>query len=509
MPSNDRLPPWRRGALTGANSVLIILAVATVVRVIVLLLSENGIDFHFNAYDRPLFTWYDWMPSSRWLPMPSYGPLHFYVLRALFLILGFDPEYLPRIASLVFGVAALWPLMRVTRRLFGAKAALWAGLAGALYPLGVRLSVVSLEVTLFLLLLLLATDAFARAVEDRRHGWKPILWAALWLNLAGATRFEAWFLIPLMALALLRVSFWRAVAFGALASVFPVFWMAANHYLTGDALNFASVSAAVQAVHAAGSGWSRAWGWPGILAATSTWPAVLGMAGGLVLALSRRRGGAVAALGLGLLAAFVVFAVRGTMALNETKYVASVAMLLLPFFGLGFAWLNDRVAPAGRAAVALGLVAVLVAFSGTRIAADNQRFAASDDVEKLCAYLAQSPPDGGKILLGVRYQGYILVHGGQPYERFSLVPGDDRTGRRSEADFWRLVDENAPCLLIHNTLPDRLDFQDLVAIDGVGTREVAAGGFGFGQVFRSGDWFVLAVERAATAPIPASGQSSQ
>jgi hypothetical protein len=479
----------------------LVLLIAIAVRAWILSVTGNGIDFHFNAYDRPIFTWFDWMQSDRWVPLINYGPLHFYLLRAMFTVFGYDPTFAPRLLSLLFGVAALWPLMRIARRNFGDQAALAAGIGGAFYPLAVRLSSVSLEVTLFNFLALCAVDALEKGVGKNGKTTKYVAFAALWLNLACATRFEGWLLIPILTLLFLRASFWRAFAFGAIASFFPLLWMGVSYKVVGSPVLFASVAATVQRIHSQAVPLiDRMLGWPKIHLATITVFVVLVTVVGLLAALQKRKGLAPAAVGLGLFALFELFAIRGSMAFNETKYLATVGLALMPFFGFGAVWLSQklplRISTVGFWAILLAAAA----FSTATIRADNERFAPPADAVQLCDFLEKSDPEKGRVLLGVRFQGYILVKSGLPYDRFALVPGDDNTGRRSEEDFWRIIEQESPCLLIHNTLPDRLDFQDLVAIDGKATRNQTLRGYDFNVVFQRGFWMVLSVEKNSATP---------
>lgn len=501
MPARDSL---RAGAFSKRRhrlALLGVLLIGALVRLWILAVTENGVDFHFNAYDRSIFTWYDWMKSDRCVPMFAYGPLHFYLLRAVFSLTGYEPYFVPRFLSLIFGVATLWPLMSISRRAYGDRASIWTGLAGAFYPLGVRLSVVSLEVTLFHFLAFLALDSLLHTIEMRRGGWGQAAASAVWLNLACATRFEGWLLIPLMFLLLVRTHFWKAVLFGAMSSFFPLLWMGVNKVVTGNPVAFATVSATVQKVQLGKLPLlERAFGWPVIMVQTSTWLVIALAALGIALAVQKRKGGNLGAVTGGLFLLFVLFAIRGTMALNETKYIATIGFLILPFSGLSIEWLSQRVTGKIRQGIAWGLVFLVVIFSLATIQKDNARFAPPPEVKSLTRYLSKIDASKGKVLLGVRFQGYILVRSDLPYERFVLVPGDDKTGKRSERDFWQIVKKEAPCLLVHNVLADRLDFQDLVPIDGQTKKKVTINDYDFQSIFKSGVWMVLSIKKTTTVP---------
>jgi len=482
-------------------ALLALVLLAGLFRLWLILTCDNGIDFHFNAYDKPIFTWHDWMQSDRIIPMYGYGPLHFMILRAIFALSGYDPLLIPRLVSLVFGVLCLLPIWAMTKRAFGTGAAIMACFAAAIYPLGARLSAVSLEVSLFNFLLLACVYYLDRASSGKNQGkWAQVIFAGLFLNLACATRFEGWLAIPIMTLLMLRASFIRAFVFGAIASVFPVAWMVASKIATGDPIVFASVSAAVQKVHSAGhSAFALAFGWPKILMATSTPVVVILAAVGLYLGLKKRKGIVPAAVGLYFFALFIFFAFRGTMALNETKYIASVGLLILPFFG--FASIRTLYLRPGKTTgiVLLSLIVAAVgAFSVSKTIKDSKAFAASDQVIELCDFLNRQENSGMKVLLGVRYQGYILAKSGLPFNNFVLIPSDDKTGRRSETEFWNAVTAHSPCLIIHNTLPDLLDFQQIIPIDGRKVLDAKINGYKFEPVFARPFWMVLKVSPEAS-----------
>jgi len=497
--------------------ILLALSVAAIIRAWVLSVTENGIDFHFNAYDRPIFTWNDWMNSHRWIPLIDYGPVHFYFLRFLFYFSGYDLFLMPGILSLVFGVASILPLMRITRRNFGQRAALWAGLGCAFYPLGIRLSTVSLEVTIFHFFVLVALDFLDKGLSKKRGIRIDLVIAGSWLTVACATRFEGWLMIPVFTgvilTALLRKTFLEnrrpglktifskailpVILFGLAASLFPLFWMVASYKMTGDPTNFASISAVVQKIHALSVPFiDRALGWPIIFFQTTTFITVLVIIVGLVVSVAKKEGLYVLVIALFMFALFILLAIRGAMALNETKYISTITMMLLPFFGFGAAWLGQNISPRNHLVVSMVIVMAAGIVSMGAVNKDNIKFAPSENVKSLCKNLSTLSEEEGKVLLGVRYQGYIIARSGLSYERFVLVPGDDKTGHRSPDDFWRIVKREAPCVIIHNTLPDMLDFQKIIPIDGKTKKEATLSGYNFKSIFISDQWMLLSVTRA-------------
>jgi hypothetical protein len=62
--------------------------------------------------------------------------------------------------------------------------------------------------------------------------------AAVATILATLTRYEGWFLIPFAGAAFVLNRWWRGLLYLAVASLGPLYWLAHNWYLTGDALAF-------------------------------------------------------------------------------------------------------------------------------------------------------------------------------------------------------------------------------------------------------------------------------
>lgn len=169
----------------------------------------------------------------------QFGPLHLYAVGAA-LLAGIDKEDAGRWVSLLFGVLSVLPLFFLTRRLFGWKAGLVSGLAFAAWGMHVQLSTTAASESLALFTLLMTLSFFASGWEDGRI--RPLFGAALFLNLACATRYDAWLLIPLLALLLAfgdkdrLAAATRAVIFALACLPFPGIWMQGNEREMGSAL---------------------------------------------------------------------------------------------------------------------------------------------------------------------------------------------------------------------------------------------------------------------------------
>ena len=166
----------------------------------------------------------------------QYGPFHIYLVG---IATGFvDREIAGRLVSLLCGVLTVVPLYRLGRRIAGWQAGVVACLALAVWGLHIQFSTTSASEALAILLMVSAFDALSSALESGSR--RGLVWAAIWVNVATAVRYDAWMYPPLLVLAILLIrrnrSFRTAeiVAFGAACLVFPVLWMIGNYRMHGD-----------------------------------------------------------------------------------------------------------------------------------------------------------------------------------------------------------------------------------------------------------------------------------
>ena len=158
----------------------------------------------------------------------QFGPLHLYLL-ALAEWLWPSLLHAGRVVSLLSGIATVVPLERLSRRLFGERAASWAVFGFAFWGMHIQCSTTSASEAVNLLFVVWALERFSAWHEnpDRRAA---LMAAALLLNLACATRYDAWLLVPLLVLAVgLKARSLRTMAwFAALSGTFAVAWLCGN-----------------------------------------------------------------------------------------------------------------------------------------------------------------------------------------------------------------------------------------------------------------------------------------
>jgi hypothetical protein len=304
----------------------------------------------------------------------QFGPLHIYLVGAALSV--FDRNDASRFVSLVFGVLTLVPVFALTRHYFGSPSATWAGLAFAVWGLHIQASTTGGSEAVALFLMWVAFAWLARALY--RPHWLPFVIAALAMNLAAATRYDAWMYIPLLAL----MPLWqwpdkaRAVRLGllflCLCLPYPVYWMVGNAAAHGDALYPLTYIDEFHRVWALESGggwrewWIRAQGvgfWPAMALFTlSPGVAILGLVG-MASAWQMRPASRWLIVATAVPTAYYAF--RTTVLFDFVplgRFTVVQVSLLLPFVVTGWSWIlaqRGRIV-ARRVAIASLAVAVLM-----------------------------------------------------------------------------------------------------------------------------------------------------
>jgi hypothetical protein len=168
-------------------------------------------------------------------------------------------------SALCFVAAGVF-LFAATRRLFGSHAAAAAATAlMALNPNLLYLQSIPMTEPVFLVCLMALLYFTVRFRETERAVW--VVAAGVAACAATLTRYEGWFLLPFVALWLAVIRKRGAAAaflFSAIAVAGPLYCLASNWYLTGDALDFLRGPYSARAIQGAalypGKGdWRLAW----------------------------------------------------------------------------------------------------------------------------------------------------------------------------------------------------------------------------------------------------------
>jgi Dolichyl-phosphate-mannose-protein mannosyltransferase len=456
-----------------------LLAFYIALRVVVFHYSDNGIDFHHNAYDRGIFV-QNWMQDFRLVPDVSYGPVHFYLVGAVMLILP-DPVLAPRLLALICSIVVFVLIYKLTRRLYGPWEAIVAGILAAAHPHGVRLSVVGLEMMPYAMILIgafLALHYFW--TSDRKFALAAL--AGLLFTLAAATRFEAWIVLPIVCVAALIKEWKSGLVFCVAASIFPAAWMGYHFHLYGEPFHFLGIAGNIAGVHMQKLPlWQRALGWPIILVKYAPLPTCLLALVGFVTAWSNK---AIRPLLLGAGLTFAIFetqTIRGVMGTNETKYVMPLVLMVIPQAAQEVTRRIDG--HQVLRGIIIFMSCVMLILVPVRIIRDGRAFAAPKGAKEQAAFLAKLPADA-KVMIGTSLQGYLLVEG-DLMSRAVLPYPEDTTGRMSAERIAGFV-KDSPVRFVAYQYDDPVDFAPLMKLP-ADADNAQWKGFNFQRVFLSVD----------------------
>lgn len=311
--------------------------------------------------------------SIRWLEDPHlithgvWGPLHYYLI-AFALWLWPDPVSGPVGLHVLVGVATPLLVYAFTRTaIAGPRAALLVAATYAIYPIAIRNSL-SVRSEVPFVLLLLGAMIFVELARGDRGSWKHAVAAGISLTLAAMLRYEAWMLIPLLALLLWRKPRLMGV-FVACALVHPVFWMVGNGIHSGDPLysiNWASRSEREgmgRAMMPLSTRIIRAFEYPGLILRGMTVPiGVIAVAGAIVALVNRERCRVwlLPVAGLTLLLMWGI--ARGAL-VPKINYTTTIGTMLFPFAAVIWRRLGVENWPVRRLMVLGAAIIGLMVFS--------------------------------------------------------------------------------------------------------------------------------------------------
>ena len=326
--------------------------------------------------------------GERWMANPhlitafgdgagQYGPLHLYLVGVATLFA--DREFAGRFVSLICGVLTVVPLYRIGRRLAGWQAGFVACLALAVWGLHIQFSTTAASESVTILLVLSALSAFSSALERGRQ--RDLVWAAFWLNLAEAVRYDAWMYPPILAAAVMltgsqaEVSRRQLAGFVAACLLFPALWMLGNYRMHGDPtfpLDYINGEHSRWAATYAGlwrGVWLRAQGigfWPAMAVVSLTPGVAVFSVVGIVAVWRERR--TVRWIVVALFAPVLYYALRTTVLADFvplTRYMAVSLAVMLVFAWDGYValtrgWGSSRALSLARASAVLAVAIPVV-----------------------------------------------------------------------------------------------------------------------------------------------------
>jgi hypothetical protein len=357
------------------------------------------------------------------------------------------------VLHLAIGVAIPLVVYRIALAMFGAeRPAMFAGLAFAVYPPAVGVSLAAMAETPFLLCIGLSLLFLVRAhTAPKGEGTLAACASGIFIGLASALRYEAWMLMPFMTVLFVRRPR-LGIAFLAPALVHPVFWMIGNAIAHADPLyGFTWASDYERRVNgrAALASTSTSWSLRQIgmfvsAAVRHLTPLLVVLIGwGILETLRRRPRQAIWLIPpAGLFALLIAAAFHGSLAV-KWRYTAVFGLLLMPYTAPAFAWLG--VVRWSRMRVAVLAVALIVGVSvftfeplwknvprGRQLAAPTTlHFTGEDTALRLLPLLERGMQGGADALVSDFYGWgptyYVALQSKLPPRDICLTAPDPRT----------------------------------------------------------------------------------
>jgi hypothetical protein len=478
-----------------------IFLVALVARVAFLVLFDNSFGHEIETYSK-INLMVAWLFAGGGYPDTNFGPLHTWLLRLV--TLPFDDLVLPaRTLSLVCGVLLLIPFAHAVRLVFGSRVALVAAALLAVTPVHLRGSTTSLALSPYTLFLMCGLYYYLRADHGSGRGHWVLALSAVFLNLAGMLRFEAWLFLPPLCLLLARKDLSQAIRFGAMCMVFPGIHLYTCHTQNGDWVSFATTSAGafsylkdVPLTHKL-FGWFVAFG----RGMTVTTAVLAGL--GLLYAAHKRKGALFAALFLFNYAIFQYKSLTNTSDPLMVRYTAGMTLMLLPFAAYVLTAAGDFIArKVGDSRVGIApLLAAVMAQALFFSTVEGRQAALPDSVWQTALEIRELAGPDSVILAPVRYHPFFLVESRVPHDRFVMLQFTEH-GSELDVDYLqKMLDETPPTLVV-------LDYHEPVNRQDVSNRHAfdippeatsaVSRGLRFERLAKHGDYHIFATspERA-------------
>ena len=419
------------------------------VRLTFLILFDNLYSHEAESYSKINLV-NTWIDAGKPYPDINFGPLHTWIIYLMTLF--FQNPVLPvRILSLLCGTIALVPYALTVKLMFDNKTALGAAALLAALPVHIRGSATSLALAPFILFICSGLYFYFRYRKQRSVKFSWLVFSALFFNLAGMLRFEAWLFLPLLSLFLVRKNFWHAVAFGAMNLVFPLVHMGVCFRQSGNPFMFATTSSTsflqympLMPLSYKLTGWFVSFGISMTVAV-----AVLSLFG-LLYALFVKKGFHFAMLLFFNFSIFQYKTLTNTIDPSLTRYTTSMALMMLPFASMILWSFAERFGKKSGRGVIIGIVlfAILAGqqlfFASTQAANE----ALPKDVKQTVEFIRQNSGPDDFIMADSRFHPYVMVESGLPNKQFvSLEFTPDRLHLKEDR-LQHLIETTPPTFVI-------------------------------------------------------------
>ncbi len=195
-----------------------------------------------DATDRTFWAW-EWAENPTWLFSGTWGPFYVYLFGPLLRIFG-HPLTTPIMVNALLGSLTAIPVYLWARLSFTRSWAWFASAVVLLFPLAFHSSLTALSGTPFVFFVAWAMYFLARAMK-RDGRLFDALASGFCMTLASGLRYEAWPLMALLALMIIRKPR-LFLAFCLAAGVHPLAWMIGCWFEQGDFLYSVNAAKAFQ-----------------------------------------------------------------------------------------------------------------------------------------------------------------------------------------------------------------------------------------------------------------------
>lgn len=401
--------------------VLFLIIFGAAVRIHFLVTTPNFFSVEAEGYSKVQLM-LQWNQSPLLYPDTNFGPLHMPLLKWPWKLTG-SLIWANRITSCLMGIALLPLAWGLTRRLFDKTTAIGALTFLTLASLPVKTSVVTLAegpTAFFMVLGLYLLTVYTDHPKDK---WSFFAGSAIAFSLMSALRFETWLFLPIIPIWLwIQKDFKRAVAFGAILSLFPLLHFYVCWTKTGDPLNFLHVSAAITSMNSAQVPiLQRALGFPKSLAYTCS-PIVLAFFPfGLVATFIKKKGALVGLFLVAILGMFEYKAIQATLAPELYRYLTIPIVLIAILWAPGITAIAERFLKKRNMVLPIFLLVLGMVAGAWSYRAALQELRLMEPSRSVFIMLKQlksslSPSD--RIFMGTKYHPVIVVESGLGWENF-------------------------------------------------------------------------------------------
>ncbi len=393
-----------------------------------------------------------WVYGGMPYPDPNFGPLHTWLIYALYWLFG-DWVTPLRLFGVIVGTFSVAFFYGALREELGTKEALFGGLLYAAFPMHLRASPTGIAETPYIFFLTMGLYAFLRLRNREQDQWFNTIVAAVGFTGAGMLRYEAWLFLPVLCLLLLlKRKIVATFVFGALCSLFPLVHMYETYKLTGDPTNFSKVAATIahQYMPWVYSDFERLTGWSVNIFYGVGAPVAALLLIGLIYSLYKRQGWIFAAI---LAAPFAVVHYKSytnTMDPSLERYSLSFATLLLPYAALLLARMHDWLCSHRPEFVHVLTAAVLI-IAGYQVNlgyAQAQKNQFPIDIQNVVKWLRNNSSDKDRVLADKQFHPYVVIESGLEHENFVSIEWEAGTDKIQENALERMLTEKTPTIVI-------------------------------------------------------------